>query len=45
MLDGNNFVKSGWIHGLKLYQFGSTKESTPRFLLLQHTKLWADGEV
>ena len=27
MLDGERFLKAGWIHGMKLHSFGSTEES------------------
>jgi len=28
MLDGNNFMKSGWIHSLKLHQFAGSDGSS-----------------
>ena len=27
MLDGESFLKAGWIHGMKLHSFGSAEES------------------
>ncbi len=27
MLDGNNFLKAGWVHGLKLHEYKVTEES------------------
>ncbi len=32
MLDGNNFVKAGWVHGLKLHEYSITEGS--RFVIM-----------
>ena len=27
MLDGNNFLTAGWVHGMKLHSFGTAEDS------------------
>lgn len=37
MLDGNSFLKAGWVHGLKLHQYKAV--STLRFVVMGKVSL------
>ena len=36
MLDGDNFLKAGWVYGMRLHQFGNSEDS--RFLIMGKVK-------